>query len=223
LTQLGILTSTNDTKTESNRKSQVSTTTTTTTTTPTLNKKSEVLTKSPVLNRKSDVSTATLKKKSQVSITSECAKTVEPSSPVNFSPFVSRASSFQAEESLYSISSKSASSQHETKSIYSIQSSKSESSSKVKSPLNENKEWTGSFEGSEEFLRKIFNFMDCDYDGQVKLDEINRTLEILNKKFNRNYAEMSAQAFLTTFDRKKDGYIDFDEFKESIREILKLK
>lgn len=84
-------------------------------------------------------------------------------------------------------------------------------------------EWTGSYQGSDEFLRKIFNFMDYDNDGLVNLDEVKRTLNILNDKFKRNYVELSAIVFLNTFDRNKDGYIDFDEFKLSIREILSLK
>lgn len=90
-------------------------------------------------------------------------------------------------------------------------------------PELKTREWTGSYEGSEEFLRSIFNFMDYDSDGKVKLEEVKRTLDVLNDKFKRNYIELSAVVFLNTFDRNKDGYIDFQEFKESIREILNLK
>jgi hypothetical protein len=86
-----------------------------------------------------------------------------------------------------------------------------------------NTEWTGSYQGSDEFLSRIFNFMDYDNDGLVNLDEVKRTLNILNEKFKRNYVELSAIIFLNTFDRNKDGFIDFDEFKQSIREILSLK
>ena len=84
-------------------------------------------------------------------------------------------------------------------------------------------EWRGGYEGSDEYLRNIFNFMDYDQDGQVKLEEVKRVLDVLNSKFKRNYIELSAIVFLNTFDKNKDGHIDFDEFRDSIREILNLK
>lgn len=118
-------------------------------------------------------------------------------------------------------------SRHSSSSADSIKST-SVYTEKPSTPLGESKKspspnWRGSYEGSDDYLRNIFNFMDYDQDGQVKLEEVKRVLDVLNEKFKRNYIELSAIVFLNTFDRNKDGHIDFDEFKHSIREILNLK
>lgn len=77
-------------------------------------------------------------------------------------------------------------------------------------PIQDNKDTSLLKEKEDEELKACFQYFDRDHDGRISQKE----LEYVMNKFDTNLSLYEIKEMMLLADKNKDGFIDFDEFKQ---------
>jgi hypothetical protein len=69
-------------------------------------------------------------------------------------------------------------------------------------------------------ILEIFSTVNTDKTGRISQSQAEAVLELLNSRLGRSYSTDDALSFFKALDANKDGYIDYEEFKDAFLSIL---
>lgn len=69
-------------------------------------------------------------------------------------------------------------------------------------------------------INEIFNSVDCDQNGRIRIEEAEKLLLRLNSRLGRRYGEDDVKRFFNSLDINKDGQIDLIEFRRTFESQL---